>query len=184
MRILIGQLNSETAKNLNIRAPKSPFSSAQIWTVDVTQSIAWWYMWPVVNFFFYSFSSALFSKKNKIKKMGLLKSLDTLMHGGVQRPESYERKKKYHFGDTLGNRMNAFLFWHKSITQSENMLGCGSYGYVKKAIRIEDNTPVAIKIIPKSKVIGHFDMVYAEMHVLEGLSHPNIIGFYDWFESR
>lgn len=44
--------------------------------------------------------------------------------------------------------------------------------------------PVAIKIIPKTKVKGHFDMVYSEMKVLEGLSHPNVIGCYDWFESR
>ncbi|KAI7906378.1 kinase-like domain-containing protein [Cokeromyces recurvatus] len=95
--------------------------------------------------------------------MGLRDSLDTFVHGGVQRPESYERKKNYQFREELGS---------------------GSYGYVKKAIRIQDNKQVAIKIIPKSKVKGHFDMVYSEMKVLESLSHPNIIGFYDWFESR
>lgn len=55
---------------------------------------------------------------------------------------------------------------------------------MKKATRIEDNKEVAIKIIPKSKVKGHFDMVYSEMAMLEGLSHSNVIGFYDWFESR
>lgn len=64
------------------------------------------------------------------------------------------------------------------------MIGSGSYGYVKKATRISDDMPVAIKIIPKTKVKGHFDMVYSEMKVLEGLSHPNVIGCYDWFESR
>ncbi|KAI9473454.1 MAG: kinase-like domain-containing protein [Benjaminiella poitrasii] len=95
--------------------------------------------------------------------MGFRDSLDLLVHGGVQKPESYERKKDYNFGEELGS---------------------GSYGYVKKAIRIKDNREVAIKIIPKSKVKGHFDMVYSEMKVLESLSHPNIIGFYDWFESR
>ncbi|KAG2199708.1 hypothetical protein INT47_012844 [Mucor saturninus] len=94
--------------------------------------------------------------------MGLIESLDNFVHGGPK-PDSYERKKKYNFGEELGS---------------------GSYGYVKKATRIEDDKQVAIKIIPKSKVKGHFDMVYSEMDVLEGLSHPNVIGFYDWFESR
>lgn len=36
--------------------------------------------------------------------MGFLESLDTFVHGGVQKPESYERKKKYHFGDELGKK--------------------------------------------------------------------------------
>ncbi|GAA5808507.1 hypothetical protein MFLAVUS_001898 [Mucor flavus] len=95
--------------------------------------------------------------------MGFRDSLDMLVHRGVPKPDSYERKKDYHFGDELGS---------------------GSYGYVKKATRIADEKQVAIKIIPKSKVKDHFEMVYSEMKVLEGLSHPNVIGFYDWFESR
>ncbi|KAI8375417.1 kinase-like domain-containing protein [Choanephora cucurbitarum] len=95
--------------------------------------------------------------------MGLFDAIDTFVHGGVQRPASYERKKHYDFGSELGS---------------------GSYGYVKQAIRISDKKPVAIKIIPKSRLKGHFDMVYSEMKVLEGLSHPNIIHLYDWFESR
>ncbi|KAI9366354.1 kinase-like domain-containing protein [Pilaira anomala] len=95
--------------------------------------------------------------------MGFRESLDMLVHRGVPKPDSYERKRAYQFGEELGS---------------------GSYGYVKKATRIEDNKQVAIKIIPKSKVKGHFDLVYSEMKVLEGLSHPNVIGFYDWFESR
>ncbi|KAG2234418.1 hypothetical protein INT48_007166 [Thamnidium elegans] len=95
--------------------------------------------------------------------MGFRDSLDMLVHRGVPKPDSYERKKNYHFGDELGS---------------------GSYGYVKKATRIADEKQVAIKIIPKSKVKDHFELVYSEMKVLEGLSHPNVIGFYDWFESR
>ncbi|KAL0141922.1 kinase-like domain-containing protein [Mucor lusitanicus] len=94
--------------------------------------------------------------------MGFRDSVDNWVHGGVPKPESYERKK-------------TVQLWRRIS---------GSYGYVKKATRIEDNKVVAIKIIPKSKVKGHLDMVYSEMRVLEGLSHPNIIGFYDWFESR
>ncbi|KAI8146563.1 kinase-like domain-containing protein [Fennellomyces sp. T-0311] len=96
--------------------------------------------------------------------MGLLKAFDTIVHGGVQRPDSYHKKRLYQFGSTLGT---------------------GSFGSVKKATRLSDNKEVAVKVIPKRNVKGHFDMVYAEIHVLEGLHHhPNVIDFYDWFESR
>lgn len=33
--------------------------------------------------------------------MGLIESLDNLVHGGPK-PDSYERKKKYNFGEELG----------------------------------------------------------------------------------
>ncbi|KAI8371470.1 kinase-like domain-containing protein [Radiomyces spectabilis] len=95
--------------------------------------------------------------------MQFLKAIDTMVHGGVQQPESYEKKKQYLFKDVLGS---------------------GSFGSVKHASRISDNKDVAIKVIPKKNVKGHFDMVHAEMKVLQGLNHPNVIGFYDWFESR
>lgn len=64
------------------------------------------------------------------------------------------------------------------------MIGSGSFGSVKKAIRISDGKEVAIKIIPKRNVKNHFDMVKDEVDVLSKLSHPNVIGFYDTFESR
>ncbi|CDS08840.1 hypothetical protein LRAMOSA10201 [Lichtheimia ramosa] len=95
--------------------------------------------------------------------MGLLQTFDTILHGGVQQPSSYIKKRDYEFGDTLGT---------------------GSFGYVRRATRIVDKKQVAIKVIPKRNVKGHFHMVYAEMKVLEGLSHPNVIGFFEWFESR
>jgi calcium/calmodulin-dependent protein kinase I len=63
-------------------------------------------------------------------------------------------------------------------------IGSGSYGSVKRATRIQDGVEVAVKIIPKSNVAGHFDMVLGEMNVLKGVDHPNVIHFYDWFESR
>ncbi|KAF4607579.1 hypothetical protein EYR38_001651 [Pleurotus pulmonarius] len=43
---------------------------------------------------------------------------------------------------------------------------------------------VALKIIPKKKVKGNEASVWGEMDVLKGLSHPNIVKFYEWFESR
>ncbi|KAI9494957.1 kinase-like domain-containing protein [Zychaea mexicana] len=95
--------------------------------------------------------------------MGLLKAFDTIVHGGIQRPDSYHKKKCYQFGATLGT---------------------GSFGFVKQATRLTDNKEVAIKVIPKRNVKGHFDMVYAETKVLEGLHHENVIDFLDFFESR
>lgn len=95
--------------------------------------------------------------------MGFFKALDTIVHGGVEQPESYEKKKNYTFMEVLGS---------------------GSFGSVKKAVRISDGKLLAIKIIPKSKVQNHFDMVKDEVGVLVNLNHPNIIGYYDSFESR
>ncbi|KAM6495289.1 Protein kinase-like domain containing protein [Amanita muscaria] len=43
---------------------------------------------------------------------------------------------------------------------------------------------VALKIIPKKKVKGNEASVWSEMEVLKGLDHPNIVKFYEWFESR
>ncbi|TFY70066.1 hypothetical protein EVJ58_g3 [Rhodofomes roseus] len=43
---------------------------------------------------------------------------------------------------------------------------------------------VALKVIPKKKVKGNESSVWSEMEVLKGLSHPNIVKFYEWFESR
>ncbi|KAL4063750.1 kinase-like domain-containing protein [Scleroderma yunnanense] len=43
---------------------------------------------------------------------------------------------------------------------------------------------VALKIIPKKKVKGNEEAVWGEMEVLKGLDHPNIVKFYEWFESR
>jgi len=95
--------------------------------------------------------------------MGLRDKLDTLVHGGVQQPASHERKKNYELGEVLGS---------------------GSYGSVKQAKRLSDGLEVAVKIIPKKNVTGHFDMVLSEMNVLKNVDHPNVIHFYDWFESR
>ncbi|KAI0319890.1 kinase-like domain-containing protein [Amylostereum chailletii] len=43
---------------------------------------------------------------------------------------------------------------------------------------------VALKVIPKKKVKGNEASVWGEMEVLRGLDHPNIVKFYEWFETR
>ncbi|KAF8925484.1 hypothetical protein BGZ58_000769 [Dissophora ornata] len=87
-------------------------------------------------------------------------SLSAFLH---LQPPTYEKKKRYEFGPDLGS---------------------GTYGTVKKAKSLERGIDVAVKIILKKTVKGHEDMVEKEIGVLRDLSHPNIVNFLDWFESR
>ncbi|KAI9494901.1 kinase-like domain-containing protein [Zychaea mexicana] len=95
--------------------------------------------------------------------MGFFSALEAIAHGGIQQPESYAKKKNYHF---------------------EHELGRGSFGSVRKATRVADKKEVAVKIIAKKTVKGHFDMVQTETAVMKDLDHPNVIHLYDFFESR
>ncbi|CAG8780874.1 22566_t:CDS:2, partial [Cetraspora pellucida] len=63
-------------------------------------------------------------------------------------------------------------------------LGSGTYGSVKEATKTTTGQRFAIKIIDKKKVRNQESMVEKEMTILSGLDHPNIVKFYDWFESR
>lgn len=46
--------------------------------------------------------------------MGLLDTLDNIVHGGVEKPASYERKKNYTFGEQLGNWGIGFMIHSRS----------------------------------------------------------------------
>lgn len=76
-------------------------------------------------------------------------------------PPSYPKKKHYKFLKTLG---------------------AGTYGVVREA-KHDKWGSVAVKIIDKKTVKDHETMVYDEIHMLEGLDHPHIIHFKEWFES-
>ena len=80
------------------------------------------------------------------------------LHG---QPDSYDKKSQYRFGRTLG---------------------AGTYGIVREADFHGDK--VAVKIILKKNVKGNEQMVYDELKMLQSLSHPHIVSFVDWFESR
>ncbi|EIE81935.1 hypothetical protein RO3G_06640 [Rhizopus delemar RA 99-880] len=95
--------------------------------------------------------------------MGFFKTLDAIVHKGVYQPDSYEKKKHYTFSEVLGS---------------------GAFASVKKAIRNKDGKEVAVKIIPKRHMKDYDTMVQDEINLLKGLNHPNVIGFYDYFESR
>ncbi|KAF8547979.1 Pkinase-domain-containing protein [Imleria badia] len=57
-------------------------------------------------------------------------------------------------------------------------------GFSSPNLRSVTTKEVALKVIPKKKVKGNEEAVWGEMEVLKGLDHPNIVKFYDWFESR
>ncbi|KAK5055959.1 hypothetical protein LTR84_012509 [Exophiala bonariae] len=76
-------------------------------------------------------------------------------------PDSYDKKSQYRFGKTLG---------------------AGTYGIVREAEYQGDKC--AVKIILKKSVKGNEQMVYDELRMLQTLSHPHIVKFQDWFESR
>ncbi|KAI9567840.1 kinase-like domain-containing protein [Boletus coccyginus] len=59
-----------------------------------------------------------------------------------------------------------------------------SSGFSSPNMRAVTTKEVALKVIPKKKVKGNEEAVWGEMEVLKGLDHPNIVKFYDWFESR
>jgi calcium/calmodulin-dependent protein kinase I len=80
------------------------------------------------------------------------------LHG---QPDSYDKKAAYKFGRTLG---------------------AGTYGIVREA-EISGHK-VAVKIILKKNVKGNESMVYDELKMLQSVSHPHIVRFVDWFESR
>lgn len=78
-------------------------------------------------------------------------------------PESYARKANYTFGKTLG---------------------AGSFGIVRYARDNGTNEEVAVKIILKRALKGNESMIIDELHLLQQLNNPHIVGFRDWFESK
>ncbi|KAG8933014.1 hypothetical protein FRC03_008634 [Tulasnella sp. 419] len=94
--------------------------------------------------------------------MGKLNLKDSLL----PQPPSFSRKKAY---------------------ELKTVLGKGTFGKVINATWTPQNgkpLDVALKVIPKKRVKGNESAVWSEMQVLRGLDHPNIVKFYEWFESR
>ncbi|KAI9059591.1 Pkinase-domain-containing protein [Trametes sanguinea] len=76
-------------------------------------------------------------------------------------------------------------FQKKKAYEIHKVLGEGTFGKVMHKHDENDFTvEVALKVIPKKKVKGNESSVWGEMEVLRGLDHPNIVKFYEWFESR
>ncbi|KAF6752059.1 CAMK/CAMK1 protein kinase [Ephemerocybe angulata] len=125
----------------------------------------------------------------------------------LPQPPSFNKKRNYEMKDVLGE--GAFgkvvrATWHVPIHQ----LGVAEHGASATDDSVSPTTSttnlpphrpgsplphtgdsgvvkeVALKIIPKKKVKGNEASVWGEMDVLKGLDHPNIVKFYEWFESR
>ncbi|EWC45245.1 calcium protein kinase [Drechslerella stenobrocha 248] len=92
--------------------------------------------------------------------LGLLQVAFLNRLGG--QPPSYDKKSLYKMGRTLG---------------------AGTYGIVREA-ECANGTKVAVKIILKKNVKGNEQMVYDELQLLQNLTHPHIVRFVDWFESK
>ncbi|KAK4053569.1 Calmodulin-dependent protein kinase cmk2 [Microbotryomycetes sp. JL201] len=70
----------------------------------------------------------------------------------------------------------------------KKVLGVGAFGEVKQATWTKPGTDeqieVAVKVMKKKALKGEEAAVFEEIDVLKGLEHPNIVKFYDWFESK
>ena len=63
-------------------------------------------------------------------------------------------------------------------------LGAGNFGKVFLGTSVADKSfKVAIKTLPKAKLIDQLDAIKDEMKILSTLDHPNIIKYYETFES-
>lgn len=77
--------------------------------------------------------------------------------------ESSMKKREYEFLDTLG---------------------AGSFGTVRKAIQKSTGREVAIKIILKSRLHGHLEVVEREIELLASIKHPHIVELIDSFQTK
>lgn len=73
---------------------------------------------------------------------------------------------------------------HKIYTFGK-VLGLGSFGKVQVA-RMKSNPQiqVAIKMIDKRRVRGKESLLATEIYILQQLDHPNIIKFYEVYQSE
>jgi hypothetical protein len=67
-----------------------------------------------------------------------------------------------------------------------NRVGEGSFGFVWRGERIYDNLKVAVKFIRKSKIppSSRIGDLPSEVHILQRISHPNIIRFIEYFDDQ
>lgn len=63
-------------------------------------------------------------------------------------------------------------------------LGAGSFGTVRKAIQKSTGREVAIKIILKSRLHGHLEVVEREVELLASVKHPHIVELIDSFQTK
>ncbi|KAF8510822.1 Pkinase-domain-containing protein [Hysterangium stoloniferum] len=120
----------------------------------------------------------------------------------LPQPPSFSKKRNYEFHAVLGTgtfgkvihatwipdpshgvgaRTNSSPFSTASTVPGSVGQGDGFFFATETGKKGID---VALKVIPKQRVKGNESVVWGEMEVLRGLDHPNIVKFYEWFESR
>lgn len=72
----------------------------------------------------------------------------------------------------------------KKLYDFKETLGAGSFGTVRRATIKSTGEEVAVKIILKSRLKGHLDVVAREVKLLASISHPHIVKLVDYFESK
>ncbi|KAF8054316.1 Pkinase-domain-containing protein [Lyophyllum atratum] len=126
----------------------------------------------------------------------------SIPEGLLPQPPSFGKKKYYQIHQVLGTGTFgkvARASWHVPPEQVAVAERGASAGAEEGASNARSNSgsnsnskgetsgivkDVALKMIPKKKVKGNEASVWGEMEVLKGLDHPNIVKFYEWFESR
>ncbi|KIM20885.1 hypothetical protein M408DRAFT_333773 [Serendipita vermifera MAFF 305830] len=97
-------------------------------------------------------------------------------------PSTTTTPKSAKFGKSSPSiKQNSFSGTNLSPRPTE---GFSTSGLASSNVEPGESRDVALKVIPKKKVKGNEDAVWGEMNVLKGLDHPNIVKFYEWFESR
>ncbi|KAH3668680.1 hypothetical protein OGAPHI_002434 [Ogataea philodendri] len=72
----------------------------------------------------------------------------------------------------------------KKLYEFQDTLGAGSFGTVRRAVVKKTGEPVAVKIVLKSRLKGHLDVVLREIKLLETVKHDHIVRLVDWFETK
>ncbi|KAG7440583.1 Pkinase-domain-containing protein [Guyanagaster necrorhizus] len=111
----------------------------------------------------------------------------------LPQPPSFGKKKNYEVHQVLGTGTFGKVV-HATWNVPPELVAVSERGAIASvASEMQVSSPlspvavqkeVALKMIPKKKVKGNEASVWGEMEVLKGLDHPNIVKFYEWFESR
>ena len=88
---------------------------------------------------------------------------DLISHCSETLSDAFSKKKDYEFLDTMG---------------------AGSFGTVRKAIQKSTGREVAVKIILKSRLHGHLEVVEREINLLRSVRHPHIVELVDAFQTK
>ena len=87
--------------------------------------------------------------------------------------ETLKTLKGKHFDEELEDKSTGYRL--------KEIIGLGNFGKVRKALHIDTNIEVAVKILDKIKMIEFDDTerVKREVQILAGMDHPHIAYLYE-----